>query len=132
MQTFTYVESYDSKEFGLSLQNLNSDKIVSISWEEGDEHDSYSPKFFFFKSLEELLIYLNKIFSTPFVLASFDDPVFTKKNAVLVFNDADLNVKIITYKYNGTIFQFYRTNIYRAIKQTLSQNTIQWSIYASE
>lgn len=118
------MQTLNSKRFGIFFQETNVDKIFSISWSEGDDIDCYSPKFFFFDTVEDILRYFKRVCITPFVLAKNNNDLFTKENTILLFDDDNLEIKTVMWKSSGTIFQFFNEGIYQKLKQALSESSI--------
>lgn len=123
------MEKYNTSHFGLMLQTLNPNKIVSISWGEGDEEDDHSPTFYFFSDVGEVSKMLRSTYSTPFVFSDANDDVYTKENAVLKFDSVDLEIKIIAYKTSGDVYKFFNPQAYQYLQQNLLQGAIPWSEY---
>src|SRR4051812_14632754 len=99
--------SYNSIQFGEILQNSNLNKIVCISWSEGDDSYRSFPNFIFLNSFEAIIEYILFSFPSPFILATMDDEVYTKEDSILVFDETNKSLRLIAYKNNVTVYQFY-------------------------
>jgi hypothetical protein len=84
-RTMQEIVIYNSIQFGVLLQNSNNDKIVCISWSECENGDSCSPEFIFFPSLEEIIRYIFKLYTHPFVLANMSQDIYIQKKIVFWF-----------------------------------------------
>lgn|SRR5690606_10777609 len=116
------VEQYNTQQLGVMFQNANPNKIIAMSWEK----QGSGPTLYVFKDVNEILNMMRGEYNTPFVLADLSDPVSTKENAVLQFNDPALEITVTSYQDAGTVYKFFRPEIYLYLKQQLSQNTIPW------
>lgn len=125
----TPVERYDTNQFGLMIQNLNPNKAFSISWGIGGGEED-GPQFYFFKDVLEIINMLMREYQTPFVLSTGNEDAYTRDNAVLQFNDNALEIRVISFKNEGTLYKFFRNDVYQYLKQSLSQNTIPWTTYS--
>ena len=97
-----------------------------MSWEK----EGGGPTLYVFKDAPEILNMMRAEYTTPFVLANLNDPVYTKQNAVLQFDDNLLEIIVTAYNNDGTTYRFFRNDVYQYLKQQLSQNTVPWSTYA--
>lgn len=126
----TQIEKYSTQQFGTMLQNSNPNRIVSISWEIGNESEN-GPTFYVFKDVGEVVNMMRNIYTTSFVLADInDDELYTKENAILQFRDNTLEIRVISYKDEGDTYKFFRNDAYQLIKQNLSHGTIPWRTYS--
>jgi hypothetical protein len=115
------VVTYNTNRFGAILQNSNADNIVCISWSEGDDSYNSSPEFIFFPSLDDILIYITRHFSSPYELATVDDEdLYARGHTILVFDNENMSLRFIAYKTNVTVYQFYRGDVYNFLKENLS------------
>lgn len=120
------VEQYNTHQLGTMIQSLNPHKIIAISW----SVEGSGPTLFAFKDIDEIVNMLEDNYTYdhegPFMLAAWDEAVFTKQNPVLQFNDDKLEIIVTIYKSEGYVYKFFRPEAFEVMKQQMVEKTIPW------
>lgn len=110
----SYVK-YNVTDFGHVLQNANLDKIVSISWPVGEDLDDDGPEFFLLENITSFI----GIIGTEYTINNDGVEMYTKTIPMIHFDDSNLTITCITYKYTGSIYKFFDSKTYIKIKEQL-------------
>ena len=105
------------QKFGSTLQQLNPQRIVVISWELADWQNR-GPLFHFFNRIEEFIDYLyeNYHYMLPFIESDADS---AKENAIIQFDEDEMKLRVIFEEEDSTIYQFYQPQAWAHLKEIL-------------
>ena len=110
---------YNVKEFGELIQESNKNQIIVISW--STEDNGVAPEFYFFDDVQSIIDYFKESYMSPFVIG---DIYYTKRNAILRFNDENLEIELTAYKNETDVYKFFKQDEFFNIKNLLSQGSL--------
>ena len=104
-------------------KKIDNNNIIVMRWKNGIKLGEEYPTIINFNNTEDIITYYNENYNLPLVHNNIFKK-YTKANSMLFFDDENLIIKLIYYKYDNRSYQYFDATTYLKVKNELISNSI--------